>query len=326
MLKLIGIILIVAVVGGGVYCVMNYQMEVQRGDDGRLEYVKVAPRGDRSAATTPGGSTGAIAGGADKAAIRIGTFNLTRLDEKKLARRRVADVLVRLLCGFDVVAVQDIRARNQGVLLKLVEQMGAAIGRTYRFAAGRDFGQDSARRYSAFLFDTSRIGIDHALAESVKDPAGLFRHRPLVASFRALGPDKSVAFTFKLINVHTDRDRAAIELNLLDDLFRAVRDDGSKEDDVILLGDFGADEKHLGELGGLLDITTAVAGVPTTLRATAPVDNILFDRRATAEFTGRADVVDLMREFDLTMREALEVSDHLPVWAEFNSCEGGASE
>ncbi len=52
-------------------------------------------------------------------------------------------------------------------------------------------------------------------------------------------------------------------------------------------------------------------------------DNILFDSQATTEFVGRSGVLDLVREFDLTIRQAIEVSDHLPVWAEFSSYEGG---
>ena len=320
MSKLSLIVILVAAIAGGVYCYMNYELEINRTDDGRLEYVKIVPRAGRPGPDGPGHS--GTQPGTQDATIRIATFNLTEFDEKKLARRRVADVLVHLIPRFDIVAVQDIQARNQGILVKLLEQIGAATGRQYRFAVGEDFGRDPTKRYSAFLFDTARIGIDHSLANTIDDPAGLFRHKPLVASFRALGPDKEQAFTFKLVNVHTDRDHSAAELDLLDDVFRAVRDDGAGEDDVILLGDFGADEKHLGQLGELPEITSAVADVPTTLHATGPVDNILFDRRATAEFTGRAEVFDLMREFNLTMREALEVSDHLPVWAEFSSCEG----
>ena len=30
-----------------------------------------------------------------------------------------------------------------------------------------------------------------------------------------------------------------------------------------------------------------------------------------------------MKEFNLTLEDALSVSDHLPVWAEFNTYEGG---
>ena len=316
MSKLSTLVVLAAIAAGGAYCYMNYQFKVKRDKDGRLECVMITPR---DAAEGSAGSGQPL----QNASVRIGTFNLGGLDEKKLARRPIADVLTRLLPQFDIVALQDIRARNQGVLVRLVEQINAATGRTYRSVAGGDFGHDPAGRYGAFLFDTSRIAIDHALANPVDDPAKLFRHKPLVASFRVLGPEKTMAFTFKLVNVHTDPDRAAAELDRLADVFRAVRQDGSNEDDVIILGQFAADEKHLGRLGKLLDITSAIAEVPTTLRASGPVDNILFDRRATSEYRGRAGVMDLMREFDLTMREALEVSDHLPVWAEFSSYEGG---
>lgn len=39
------------------------------------------------------------------------------------------------------------------------------------------------------------------------------------------------------------------------------------------------------------------------------------------EHTGTWGVFDLMAEFGLSMDEALEVSDHLPVWAEFTARE-----
>ena len=67
----------------------------------------------------------------------------------------------------------------------------------------------------------------------------------------------------------------------------------------------------------------AVNGVPSTTRGTRLADNILFDRRATVEYTGRSGVLDMIHELDLTPQEALEVSEHLPVWAEFSSYENG---
>ena len=44
----------------------------------------------------------------------------------------------------------------------------------------------------------------------------------------------------------------------------------------------------------------------------------------TVEFTGSCGVFDLMAEFGLSVDEALEVSDHLPVWAEFSVRESTA--
>ena len=102
-----------------------------------------------------------------------------------------------------------------------------------------------------------------------------------------------------------------------------MRDDGRNEDDIILLGDLENDDQHLGQLGKLLGVAALVSGTPTTTRGTQLLDNILLDRRATREFTGRVEVVDMMREFELTMPGALEVSEHLPVWAEFSVYEGG---
>ena len=52
-------------------------------------------------------------------------------------------------------------------------------------------------------------------------------------------------------------------------------------------------------------------------------DNLLFNRQATVEFTGRAGVLDVPRELNLPMSQALDLSDHLPIWAEFSVYEGG---
>jgi deoxyribonuclease-1-like protein len=55
-------------------------------------------------------------------------------------------------------------------------------------------------------------------------------------------------------------------------------------------------------------------------------DNLVFDSRATSEFTGRSGVLDLMVEYGLSKEQALEVSDHFPVWAEFSAFESGGPQ
>ncbi len=134
----------------------------------------------------------------------------------------------------------------------------------------------------------------------------------------------SKAFTFNLVDIHTDPDETATELDALADVFVGVQRNGSGEDDVILLGDLNVDEYHLGRLGQLPGIGHAITGVMTNTRRDKMYDNIVFDRRATTEFTGTWGVVDLQKEFGLTQQAALEVSDHCPVWAEFSAYEGGA--
>jgi hypothetical protein len=157
----------------------------------------------------------------------------------------------------------------------------------------------------------------------VEDPDDLLHREPLVGWFRVRGPEPSQAFTFSLVNIHTDPDEVKTELNVLDDVFVAVQNDGRNEDDVIILGDLNVDDRHMGELGQLPNITWCISGVPTNVRGTQLYDNIVFSKRSTVEFSGRAGVYDFMREFNLSQDEALEISDHIPVWAEFSLYEGG---
>jgi deoxyribonuclease-1-like protein len=318
-MKQILIVLVIAAVAGGLYFFLNYEIRPEYAG-GKATSWKIVPKG------TPGASEGAPtepSAGQPHPTVRIATFQLGRLDETKLANRRVSDVLIRLLPRFDLIALQGVRGRNQGVLIRLVEQMGAASGRTYDFATCPTQQRDALEHYSAFLYDRGRIDVDRTTVHFVEDRLGRIRIKPLVGSFRVRGPDPTEAFTFTLINVETDPDRTAAELDLLAEAFRAVRDDGRNEDDIILLGDLESDDQHPGQLGKLLGVTALVSGVPTTVRGANLLDNILLDRRATCEFTGRVEVVDMMREFELTMPGAQEVSEHLPAWAEFSVYEGG---
>ena len=113
------------------------------------------------------------------------------------------------------------------------------------------------------------------------------------------------AFTFTLIDIHTDPDETTQELDALADVYRVVRDDGRHEDDIILLGDLNVDDAHLGRMGKMPGILPAISGLPTNTRGTKQYDNLLFSKTATNEYTGRSGVFDLIRQYNLTTDEAL---------------------
>ncbi len=321
MAKFILIVLLVGALAAGAYVYMHYTIVIRRDQQGQVQTVTLTRRADGlvDLLSDPTGSVRL-----PRPVIRIATFHADRLTETKLANRQISDVLVRMISQFEVVAIQDIRARNLGLLSELIEMINAT-GKQYNFATCPTAQRDSVQCYSAFVYDETGIDVDRTMVHSVDDPQGRFRHPPLVGLFRAKEPAVEEAFTFKLISVHIDSSRAGDERDLLDDVYRAVRDDPPEEDDVILLGTFGGDINRMNPLAEILDVTAAIVDTPTTLRGTRPIDNILFNRRASTEFTGRADVMDLVRKFELTLPDAQEVSDHLPVWAEFSSYEGGVS-
>jgi hypothetical protein len=320
MFKPLTIITIAALSAGGWYFLNHYR--VQGLENLKLEAKTAAAESVRPGEPLqPGDPPRTASGQPAKRTIRIASANLA-LDAAKMAKPQVVGKIAQVLRQFDIVALQDIQARDQGLLVQLLEQVNAQ-GRRYNYATPPAVGREPVVRYSAFLFDEETIQIDRGTVACVENRNAPFRHPPLVAAFQCRGPAPREAFTFTLINVQTTTDRLGPELDLLASVYRAVRDDGRNEDDILLLGDLEADEDHLGELGRLPNITCAISGVPTTTRGTRLVDNILFDRRATVEYTRRSGVVDLMREFNLSTREVMDISEHLPVWAEFSIYEGG---
>ncbi len=315
--KISNLLLLGLVVAGGIYVFCRYDM----GGGVSLPFPSGADSSeDASQADEQDPDQPPVAQG--RKTIRVAAVHLGPFDQHKLSKPHVVGCIAQVIRQFDVVAIQDVRARNQSLLVEFVERVNSE-GRHYDFAAPPGVGREPVEQYSAFLFDEATVQIDRRAVYSVEDEADRLCNKPLVASFIARAAKSEEAFTFTLVNVHTDRTQVSAEVDLLDDVFRAVRDDGRMEDDVILLGYVGADIQHLGQLAQVPGITWAISDEPTTTRGTRLVDNILFDRRATTEFSGRTGVLDLMRQFNLTLREAVEISDHLPIWAEFSIYEGG---
>ncbi len=258
------------------------------------------------------------------ATIRIASFNIQAFGQSKLSKPHVMEKLVAIARRFDVLAIQEVRSKQEDVLPRFVEQINGTDRRyQYDFAIGPRLGRTNSQEQYAFVYDTRRIEIDRSYTYTVGDPGDRLHREPFVAWFRVRGPPASEAFTFKLVNIHTDPDEVERELNALDDVYGAVQQDNSGEDDVILLGDLNTHAGRLGELGRIPYLMCAIVELKTNTRQDKQYDNILFHREATREFTGRCGAVDLQREFGLTLAQALEISDHLPVWAEFSVYEGG---
>jgi deoxyribonuclease-1-like protein len=257
--------------------------------------------------------------------IRVATFNIQVFGESKLNDAETMQTIVAILKNFDLVAIQEVRAVSQDVIPQLVALLNADGRFRYDYALGPRLGRTTSKEQYAFIFDMATIEIDRYKLYTVDDPDDLLHREPLVGWFRARGPSPEQAFTFSLAAVHTDPDEADRELDVLDDVFFAVRDDVQRrEDDVIMVGDFNAKEASLRELGRIKGLVKVVRGeTPTNTLHNAQYDNILFHETATSEFNGRGGVFDFLRDYNLTLDQAERVSDHLPVWAEFSVYEGG---
>jgi deoxyribonuclease-1-like protein len=314
MRKPLYLIILAALAYGGFHVSKNFQI------DG-LDKISLRPRGQTYEASYPGGPQSNVPIRA-AGTIRIASYNIQVFGKTKLAKPQVAQTIVDIIRKFDVVAIQEIRDADQSFMSQFIDMLNSG-GRHYDYVIGPRLGRTDSKEQYAFVFDAQTIEVDRGALYTVDDRDDIFHREPFVASFRVRGPPPDQAFTFTLVDIHTDPDEAESEVTALAQVYRAVRNDGRGEDDIIILGDLNADEKKFNALRQIPNMAWTVSGVPTNTHGTKTYDNILYNRAATIEFTGRSGVFDTMREYNLTEKQALEVSDHCPIWAEFSAFEGG---
>lgn len=338
--------IVTAISGGGVSGFMNPELPVLGPLVKKLYLLQTGPNsaqndyaGPQAADTANGqsltsvhaahssGSTPAQFASAQKPNDRllIATFNIQVFGTSKLAKADSMAVIVDVIRKFDIVAIQEVRAKEDHILPTLINMINAD-GNRYSFLIGPRLGRTTSTEQYAFVYDTNRIEVDPSSVGTVQDPQDLLHREPMVARFRPRTNMPDRAFTFWLVNTHTDPDEVATEVAALADVFQAMRSNTIGEDDVILLGDLNASETQLGRLGKIPGIRWVVQGATmTNTRQNKAYDNIIFDGPSTCEYFGRWGVFNLEKAYQLTPDQALQISDHFPVWAEFGIWESATS-
>lgn len=253
----------------------------------------------------------------------VASFNIQAFGEKKVSDPVVVQRIVEILRLFDVTAIQEVRAMEQTVLPRLIELVNSQ-GARYDFILGPRLGRSNSKEQYCYVYDTTRILSSPSASYTVNDTADLLHREPLVGRFATRVPPGYPPFTFSLMNIHTDPGEVKQELPVMHTVLAAVREyewATAREDDVMMLGDLNAAPTKFGNLAQVPGIYWIINDQPTNTRRTEIYDNILFDRGPTNEFTGRAGVLEMTKIFGISIDEALKVSDHNPIWAEFTSVE-----
>ena len=261
--------------------------------------------------------------------IRIATFNVQRFGNKKAENGPVMDALAKVMAQFDVIAIQEIQSSDMTPIRVLVDLINGSGGQ-YAATVSERLGRDTYTESYAFIWDESRIRLATD-AYVVQDPSERMPREPMVASFEARAGTAAGRrpFRFTLINVHTSPDGVANsalenEMDVLDDVFIRVRQyeyERHGEEDCMLLGDLNVDAENLRELGMIPGILTIAGNLKTNTRRTKTYDHIVMDQSVTREYTGQFGVLDLENFLGISQEQALMISDHLPVWAEFSAYE-----
>jgi len=245
--------------------------------------------------------------------VSIATFNIrifsnNSRDDKELYQ------ICNLLKEFDFIAIQEVR--DTEILDRTVSMLKNQFNLNYEYLASPKIGRGVKEIY-AFLYRTDKV---EYLKESFvfSDEKDLFMREPFFAKFKAEN------FDFYVISIHAvygdSITKRRAEALLLDDIYLTVQN-LNDENDIILLGDFNLspDDKGFVELLEIPDMMYLNGSIPTSIKDKL-YDNIFFQSNYTKEFTGKFGVV----KFDEVMfgnddkKASLMVSDHRPLWAEFD--------
>jgi len=261
--------------------------------------------------------------------ILVASFNIQVFGKSKMEKPGMPERIAEVIRQFDVVAIQEIRDRSNESIPALMHYINAN-GSRYDYVISQPLGRTTSKEQYAFIFNTDTVVSGKDFTYVVDDKMDYLHREPLVARFITRVPQNYQPFSFTLVNIHTDPDEVSQEIPVMHTVLKSVRDFeylNGMQDDVLLLGDLNAEPHQFGPLGQLPGIMWAIDREPTNTARTNIIDNILFDRELTNEFTGRAGVLDLGDFFGLRQEQVKEISDHLPIWAEFSTVElqqGGA--
>lgn len=257
--------------------------------------------------------------------LAIGTFNIKMFGKTKMSKDGVVGVLVDIVRKFDIIAIQELRDKDQNVIPEFLKRINSN-GSSYAAAVGPRQSYSSegkSTRYSeqtVFIYDMNTVELVGPTYAAI-DNSDLMYRPPFVGHFRARGVPRDQAFSFVLMNVHVRPTRPEVEFRVLANVMAGIYRNHS-DDDFILLGDLNDRPSDYQGYNWLSNQVTAIPdAVKTNTVQTKSYDNLVFNAIKTSEFTGEAGVINLMQEYNLALEDAQLVSDHMPVWALFSAYE-----
>ncbi|EMR73176.1 hypothetical protein MCGE09_00013 [Thaumarchaeota archaeon SCGC AB-539-E09] len=254
--------------------------------------------------------------------IRLAAFNIQIFGKTKREKKEVVDVLVRVIREFDIVLVQEIRDSSEETapfFLDKINEMGTPL---YGFVRSIRLGRSTSKEAYAYFFNTETIELIDGSDYVYNDVDDVFEREPYIASFR------SGNFDFTLVGIHTKPDDASSEIEYLVGVIASLQADRYNEYDIVVMGDLNADGRYFdeGDASNHLraqDYTWVIYDdMDTMIKTDYTYDRIiLLNSTYYHEYImDSADVFYFDSVYNITDNEFLwDISDHYPVFAEFNT-------
>jgi len=250
--------------------------------------------------------------------IKIASFNIQIFGQTKISKPEIMDIISRIIRRYDVVAIQEVRSKEQNVIPTLLSYVNNA-NTNYDYIISQRLGRTGSKEQYAFVYNTKTVNLISESSYVVDDPDDVFEREPFVAFFR------SGNFDFKLVNNHIKPEDVSAEFSQLAVVINDIYD-SSSEKDVIVLGDMNADGSYFDEDNLAVIFPLWIQLIGNDEDTTVAISDNTYDRMMTrdttanVEYTGKSGVFRWDAEYGVTDNSFIEkVSDHYPVYAEFRT-------
>lgn len=254
-------------------------------------------------------------------AAEVGTLKLASWNIRIFSKDR-SDSELQKICDnikdYDFVAVLELRDEE---ILKRTENMLAKTGKDYDYQISDEVGRGVKERY-AFLYDIKKVSVVTP-GKVYSDKGDHFIREPYYATFRSGNFDFTIIATHIVWGDKISERRA--EIQKIAEVYEQIQDGDKSEQDVILVGDFNREPNDEKAFSGLRSIPSMknLFDLPdkTVIFDSNLYDNMWFQTKYVKEYSGKKGI-NKFDEIDFgndDKKASLAVSDHRPVWAEFET-------
>ncbi len=255
---------------------------------------------------------------AEASYIKVASFNIQVFGQSKINKPEVMNMLSRIIKRYDVVAIQEVRSKEQNVIPSLLNLVND-IDTKYDYIISERLGRTTSKEQYVFVYNTKTVDLIGSSSYVVEDPDDLFEREPFIAFFR------SGNFDFKVVNNHIKPGDVEAELGQLAIVINDIYDN-SAEKDIIVLGDMNADGAYFNEDNLAVILPLWIQLIGNDEDTTVAVSDNTYDRMMTrdtttdVEYTGTSGVFRWDAEYGIADVSFIKkVSDHYPVYAEFRT-------
>ncbi|XP_064610114.1 deoxyribonuclease-1-like [Liolophura sinensis] len=255
--------------------------------------------------------------------LKVASFNIKWLDERKVTDHSILDVLVKVLGRYDLILIEELRGNPQDVISKLVAELNIHTSSPYAFKISPPLGRTSYKEEYVYIYRISMVVI-HGV-EHYSDPGDLFEREPFIIQVHL--PYQTLK-DFVFIGIHTKPDKTKEEIGHLVQVYEhVVSKYGIK--DVLLAGDMNAGCHYMSEsevMASPLHGSRFTWLIPSSVDTTVSTHtDCAYDRFVVAGDKMRGSIIhgsakryNYQQALGLSFDQAWAVSDHFPIEVEIS--------